>query len=53
MVSTPWLSENIVGMSIEVLTSLNSCNQTRASREASDSDIYSASMVESATVLFV
>ena len=37
-------------MSVEVLISLDSCNRVRASCEASDSDIYSASMVESATV---
>ena len=37
--------------SLNVRMSLNSCNLARASQDASDSDIYSASMVESATVV--
>ena len=52
-IRAPWLSELMVGisLSVNVRMSLNSCNLARASREESDNDIYSASMVDNATVV--
>ena len=44
----------LVRISVRVQISLNSCNLVRASREASDNDKYSTSMIDGATVvLFV
>ena len=51
IVRTPWLFENMVGMSVKVRRALNRCNRASASREESDNDIYSASMVDNATVV--
>ena len=41
----------MVGMSVKVCRSLNSCNRASDSLEKSDNDIYSASMVDNATLI--